>query len=181
MEIQLRFAKPKDSARMASIRQQARQVAFGAFVEASVCAPVNEQLIAELEQALRQPRHSRGTLVLWFNGQIIGWCQFGPADDEMLKQKGFAQIDCLYIDPAHQRQGMGGALMWEALEVIEAAGHVGAIQWVPEASKSAACFLEAMEFEHMQNTFRLTPDLQVDEICYQLEFEDLEAVADNDI
>jgi ribosomal protein S18 acetylase RimI-like enzyme len=74
-------------------------------------------------------------------GDVIGFVVTGPCRDEGLS--GVGEVWSVYVDPAHWREGVGAALMADAVARLERAGFSEAVLWVLTDNVQARRFYEA--------------------------------------
>jgi GNAT superfamily N-acetyltransferase len=99
------------------------------------------------ERKLRRVREGTAHAALVFDGdECVGWCQFGPPD-ELPRIKSRAayekrravlpdwRIACCYVGKGHRRQGVAGAALLGALELIARLGG-GTVEGYPEDAGS---------------------------------------------
>jgi L-amino acid N-acyltransferase YncA len=79
----------------------------------------SEPLSAEEAAAWWDERASqRMTLVAEDDGDVVGWAQLLP-----WRQRGFEVVeDLVYVDPVHQKRGVGRELLSEAIEAARSTG-----------------------------------------------------------
>ena len=73
-----------------------------------------------------------GVLVLVNDGSVVGFCEFGPTEDEDDDPSQVGHIMRIFIRPTHQGQGGGKLLMAEACRRLAKHGFASATLWTPD-------------------------------------------------
>jgi ribosomal protein S18 acetylase RimI-like enzyme len=73
-----------------------------------------------------------GVLVLVDAGSVVGFCEFGPTEDQDDDPSQVGHIMRVFIHPTHQRRGGGKLLMAAACERMATQGFASATLWTPE-------------------------------------------------
>jgi putative acetyltransferase len=109
---------------MAAIRAEAEgdAAAIGAVHEAAFGQPQEARLV----EALRTNGKARVSMVASAGTEIVGHVLFSPVAVAGLRENDCLGLAPLGVLPAHQRQGIGGALVRAGLDACRRAGH-GAI------------------------------------------------------
>ncbi len=101
------------------------------------------------ERKLSRVRAGTARAALVFQDEdCLGWCQFGPPDElpriksRAAYEKGQTdvpdwRIACCYVGKGHRRQGVAGAALAGALDLIKGLGG-GTVEGYPEAADSVA-------------------------------------------
>ena len=87
------------------------------------------------------PRHS--LVVLGRRGEVHGYCDAGPSDDDDLDPAVTGEVYELYLDPTAQRKGAGGRLLDDAIERLSGAGFSDLRLWALSANDAAHGFYGA--------------------------------------
>ena len=73
-----------------------------------------------------------GVLVLVDGGSVVGFCEFGPTEDEDDDPSQVGHIMRIFISPTHQGRGGGKLLMAKACRRLANHGFTSATLWTPE-------------------------------------------------
>jgi GNAT superfamily N-acetyltransferase len=73
-----------------------------------------------------------GVLVLVDDCSVVGFCEFGPTEDEVDDLSQVGHIMRIFISPTHQGRGGGKLLMAEACRLLAKHGFASATLWTPE-------------------------------------------------
>ncbi len=96
----------------------------------------------ELKEKLVRANRSHAALV-YDDGDIAGWCQFGPPAELPARMGGFAKLGavgpdwrftCFFVDRDHRKQGVSAAALKGALRLIAAAGG-GTVDGYPTSTR----------------------------------------------
>ena len=98
------------------------------------------------ERVARWRGFCRGAgLPMWVaevGGRPVGFVAAGPSRDDDAPS-GTGEVAALYVDPDHQRAGLGAALLDRAERALAAAGHDRATLWTFAAADDALAFYAA--------------------------------------
>lgn len=98
-----------------------------------------------------------------FSRVLPGYTGFDPAPRS-------GEISHLYVDPASQRKGVGGALLRHSLEHVRERGFASGVLWVLEKNYRARAFYERAGFR-LDGARRTDPELMgsdAPEVRYQI-------------
>jgi ribosomal protein S18 acetylase RimI-like enzyme len=76
------------------------------------------------------------------DGEVAGWLSGGAYRDAGSDESPLGEVYACYVDPTHWRQGVGSALMADALERLTRAGYPQAVLWVLADNLRARAFYE---------------------------------------
>ena len=85
-----------------------------------------------------------GVLTARSDGQIVGFCQYGPTKDPDDDPEQVGHIRRLYVHPTRQRTGIGRLLLTAAVDRIRTGGAHAATLWVLETDNRARAFYERL-------------------------------------
>ena len=88
-----------------------------------------------------------GVLVARCDGQVAGFCQYGPTDDPDHDPEQVGQIRRLYVRPERQRSGIGGSLLGASVDRLREHGLHTATLWALETDQRARAFYERHGWE----------------------------------
>jgi len=72
-------------------------------------------------------------LVLVDGGSVVGFCEFGPTEDQDDDPSQVGHVMRVFIRPTHQGRGGGKLLMAEACQRMTGQGFASVTLWTPEA------------------------------------------------
>jgi GNAT superfamily N-acetyltransferase len=98
------------------------------------------------------------------SGQVVGVALAGPNWEP--SPAAYAEIRILYVRDAHQRRGIGRALVQAAAERLAAWGHSGLLIWVFEPHERARRFYEALDGQLRGERTREIRGFTVHEVAY---------------
>lgn len=141
----IRAATTTDAPAIARIHVETWRHAYRGLVpDAHLDSLSIERRSAGWEQNLRANPES--TLVAERDGEILGWASFGSCRDE--GETAHAELYAIYLDPRHQRTGIGRALTLAAerrmAERLPAATRISL--WVLEQNHTARTFYAALGY-----------------------------------
>jgi GNAT superfamily N-acetyltransferase len=79
-----------------------------------------------------------GVLVLLHDGDVIGFCEFGPTEDRDDDARGVGHIMRIYVLPGHQGQGGGRLLLEASCARLSEGGYANVTLWTPEVKTNLA-------------------------------------------
>ncbi|HVU12456.1 MAG TPA: GNAT family N-acetyltransferase [Phototrophicaceae bacterium] len=100
-----------------------------------------EQRTQTWKANLSNPRPKARTLAAVEGDQIVGFCGIG-ASREADAGESSGELYAIYVDSAFMRQGIGAALMNEALRLLREDGFMHATLWVLTSNTQARGFYE---------------------------------------
>ncbi|MCG7405663.1 MULTISPECIES: GNAT family N-acetyltransferase [Caballeronia] len=159
--LSFRLAAPSDAAEIARIHVKAWQAAYRSIFPAeylnSLSIPKRRALWSELI-ARGMPR----IMLAERDDIMLGWIAWGPSRDND-KGRTDAEIEAIYIDPAHWRQGAGRMLIDEAINAAASEGYREMTLWALEENVHGLRFYKALGFA-LDGVFR-TERLGGCEVC----------------
>ncbi|WP_321801809.1 GNAT family N-acetyltransferase [Caballeronia sp. J97] len=142
--LSVRLALPADAAEIARIHVKAWQAAYRSIFPAeyldSLSIPKRRALWAELI-ARGMPR----VMLAQRNDVMLGWIAWGASRDHD-KGRTDAEIEAIYIDPAHWRKGAGRILIEEAINAAASEGYREMTLWALEENAHGLRFYKALGF-----------------------------------
>lgn len=147
MNPRVRAMTPADCDRVAEIRIRGWQTAYRDLIPASYLDALSVTRDAERRRALLA-RGDTGVvnLVAEDDGGVTGWACHGPYRDGEVRTRD-AELYALYVDPGRVGEGIGRALLDEAVRGCAAAGHARVYLWVLKGNRRARRFYERAGFE----------------------------------
>lgn len=143
--IEIRDAVPADAERIAEIIARAWRTAYRGIIENDRLAglPV-KAWEREIRANLERLEGGSFGIVAERDGEVAGSCYVViPARDGDLGPD-VAELVAIYVDPAHWRQGIGRALVAEALERASRAGALEVSLWTLCESQPAQSFYKQL-------------------------------------
>lgn len=118
--VSLRSARREDIEALAEVRIASWQHAYRTILpRAELRRMSHANNVAKFARAVMRPRRGEHLIVATHHGRPVGYAMGGLQPDRRLAFTG--EIYELYIDPAHQRRGIGRALLgrsiWSLVEV----------------------------------------------------------------
>lgn len=113
------------------------------------------------EVVRRQTAVGGGVVAATDNGHIAGFCQYGSTEDEDDDPGEVGHIHRLYVDPLHQRKGIGRTLLSAATTRLRQRGMSAATLWVLETDERAQAFYRRLGWKpDGERKSGSTPDLR---------------------
>jgi ribosomal protein S18 acetylase RimI-like enzyme len=135
--VTIREARPDDLEAVSRVFLACWIVSYGAVLPERVVGLFDERTALELWRGpLESPRPGTTGLVAEVRGRVYGITRLGADPDEPAA----GHIFSLYVDPATQGLGVGGRLLGEAIERLEATGRTTVTLWVFAANEPARRF-----------------------------------------
>jgi ribosomal protein S18 acetylase RimI-like enzyme len=138
----VRDATPDDATRIASVRAHTWQYAYAHVFPAEQLATLetDEGATAWWARAITDPFPQMHVLVAEIRGEVVGFVNVGAAREEDVA--GLGELFAIYVLPEASGQGVGQALMEEALARLQGEGFAEAILWVIEDNPRTRRFYE---------------------------------------
>ena len=141
-----RDAEVNDAGAIASCHIRSWQVGYEGVVSSRFLRRLNLDLPQRTTRwqtlILGAKPEGRFILVGEHEGEVAGWLSGGAHRDAVASDSALAEVYGCYVDPAHWREGVGSALMVDALDRIQHAGYHEAVLWVLEKNSRARAFYE---------------------------------------
>ncbi|CAB3755080.1 GCN5 family acetyltransferase [Burkholderia sp. MSh2] len=142
--IDIRLATPADAPAIAAIHVASWQATYAGIMPAPFLSGLSvERRTAAWRGALDAGR-PRVALACTQDG-IAGWIAYGPTRDAD-KDRGWGEIEAIYLHPSHCGQGIGAALVDHACRSLRDMGHGWASLWVLAENRRARAFYEREGF-----------------------------------
>jgi GNAT superfamily N-acetyltransferase len=143
--IEIREARPADADRIAELIARAWRAAYGGIVEEDRLAGLPVKAWGrEIRANLERLQGGSFGIVAERKGEVAGSCYVViPARDGDLGPD-VAELVAIYVDPAHWRQGIGRALVTEALGRASRAGASEISLWTLSESRQAQAFYKEL-------------------------------------
>lgn len=139
--IDLRPARESDAKSLSEVHDEAWVAAYRGILPGVAL----ERMLARRGPAYWRRttgRRGAGTLVLVFDGAVVGYATLGPNRVRRLPYGG--EVYEIYLRPTHQGLGLGKKLFHEARRVLAANSLEGLVVWALEDNTSACAFYRAM-------------------------------------
>ncbi len=170
--VSVRAAEATDGAAIAAVkwrswRRAYRTILPDAFLDDLAVVPTPGYWIG---RAAVPPSHRHGCFVAGPRGTVLGIADVAPTRDEDLDREAVTEVLVLYVDPAAQRRGIGGALLAAAVDHARTTGAAEVVLWVAEANVGARAFYEAAGWraDGAGKRFEVTPEVAMEEVRYRL-------------
>lgn len=138
--ITIRPAGPSDLATVGVLHARSRSAAYAGIVPATALAAVGgTELAMWWTERWRYERDTHRMLVAedQATGELTGFAYLGPSPDPDV-----GELYAIHVDPEHQGQGVGQALMSTALSRLTDLGCSSAVLWVLVDNSTARHFYE---------------------------------------
>ncbi|MGH9895299.1 MAG: GNAT family N-acetyltransferase [bacterium] len=136
----VRHAVSTDAERIGEIHIRSWQKAYPGILPADFLASLSVAARVEHWRADLVSMAERNlALVIEEGWSVLGFARLAPSADGS-----DGEVQAIYLDPDHWRQGLGRVLMTAAEEALAEQGWNEAILWVLEENESARRFYEAM-------------------------------------
>ena len=138
--MEVRDATPADVAELARIHAETWEATYVGSVpddvaRRGVARARDRDWIAHAE--LRR-RLGGAVLVLIVDGELAGFCELGPTEDDDEDPRRVGHVMRLYVLPRHHGRGGGRLLLDAACARLVAAGHESVTLWTPEDESNRA-------------------------------------------
>jgi ribosomal protein S18 acetylase RimI-like enzyme len=146
--IGIRDATPDDADAIAAINAAGWKAAYVGLIDADRLAKIPVKVWArEIRGNLGVLAPESFSIVAELDGQVVGSCFVtGKARDGDLADD-IAELVAIYVDPPRCRQGVGTALLREALDRCERQGKSEISLWTLSGNEGAQRFYESHGFE----------------------------------
>lgn len=139
--VQVRAARPDDSAAIALAHVRAWQAAYPSLIPQEHLDGLDVTERTEIwRQRLADPADDAEVLVASVDDLVVGFVGFGPARDEDSGDGG--EVYALYVHPDHWGTGAGTALLTTAQAALAGRGYATATLWVIPGNSRARGFYE---------------------------------------
>ena len=142
----VREARPEDVPTICRIAEQAWRAAYGDFLEEStIDAAMAEWYDPEVIHR-RLDSESVGFFVADRDGEVLGFVNGNPADED-----GVAFLGALYVDPDHWREGLGATLLGAFESFCRERGFQSVRFGVLEANDVGRSFYSQYGYDHVDD------------------------------
>jgi len=140
----IRNAGPGDVECIAAIHVSSWQSAYrGLLPDSYLDSLTAEQRLPMWKQILGSPIPSVSVWVATIEDEIVGFCSIGPPESSGADATDPLVLHTIYLQPGHERRGIGGALLRHAEQGMQHLGAGSAILWVLSGNGRATRFYEA--------------------------------------
>jgi ribosomal protein S18 acetylase RimI-like enzyme len=150
VEITVRVATPEDAEGIARVHVHSWQVGYEGIVAPKVLGELSvferEKRWEQILAGDRAPDARTWTTVAVSGGEIVGFAGGGPSRDEDTLGEG--ELYAVYVAPEHWSQGVGTALMADAVARLGVGGAAHASLWVLEENARGRHFYERLGWRH---------------------------------
>jgi ribosomal protein S18 acetylase RimI-like enzyme len=142
--LKLREARPADARELAEIHVAAWRAAYGGLMPDDYLASLSvEQRTAFWQTIVARPG-PRMLALAELDGEIAGFCSFGPTRDEASSD--IAEIYSVNVRPDRWRHGAGRLLCEHAFREAAAREHTAVTLWVLKGNDGARRFYERLGY-----------------------------------
>lgn len=146
--VQIRKATPADAQPIAQVQVETWAVTYKGLVPDALIEQMRVPDRATMWDKILTRYNESGAgaaAVAERDGEIVGFGSWNPQREAELEAEGFSgEITSLYVLPAHQRSGIGRAMMDWLGHGLAGAGHTAASLWVLSDNTGACRFYEAL-------------------------------------
>ena len=139
----VRAATPDDAGAIADINVRSWRHAYRGIIPDSYLAALDEAAIAR--RVADVVRGGSATILVAASPEVRGFSWMSPSRDDDAPPE-TAEIIAIYVDPQHERRGIGRALACASCDVARSQGFTRIALWVFDENASARAFYEALEF-----------------------------------
>lgn len=137
--VRVRWAEAGDAAAIARVHVESWRATYRGLLPDEVLAALDvPQRTREWRERLREG--SFPTLIAERGGEVLGFCTLAMPARDAEEPDTVAEIPALYLDPRHQREGIGSRLLEAALAEMRARGFREAMLWMLAGNEGAARF-----------------------------------------
>lgn len=139
MAVTIRPASERDLSAVGTLHHRSRAVAYAGFVPADALEAISPSaMVAYWTERWRYERDNHQlTVAADEDGEMVGFTYVGPDEEP---ETGI--LHAIHVSPDAQGQGVGKALMADALAKLAAAGWRRAVLWVLADNAHARAFYE---------------------------------------
>lgn len=130
----VRWAAVDDAPDLADVHVASWQTAYAGILPETYLIDLDREARARWWR--RHIEEGAGVLVSG-SKRVVGFCSFGPADDE-----GWGEIFAIYVHPDHWDEGHGHELLEAGEAALREQDHDRVLLWVLEANERARRFYE---------------------------------------
>ena len=132
--MEIRVAEPTDAADLAAVHAETWAATYVGNVPEDVAAVgVGRARDRDWTTHMRlRAQLGGGVLVLVDDGSLVGFCEFGPTEDDDDDPSQVGLVMRIFIRPTHQRRGGGKRLLAAAREQVAQRGFASVTLWTPE-------------------------------------------------
>ncbi len=142
--ITVRDAELGDAARIAAIHVASWRATYrGAMPDTYLDSLSTEQRLQAWRRILGSAIATVKVWVAEIEHEIVGFCSVGPGESSVDDATDPLVLHTIYLQPGHERRGIGGALIRHAEDGMRQMGARSAILWVLEENQPARRFYEA--------------------------------------
>ncbi len=135
----VRRATEADGAAIAAVHCRTRRTTYRGVVSDEILDGLDVAAAGvRWAAAAAEPAPDRAIFVYEEDGSVVAFASLAPVEYE----PGVGELETLYVDPDHQRRGIGSKLLRAATETLATMRCAGALLWVAEASEGARAFYE---------------------------------------
>lgn len=139
-----RDARLEDAAAIASTHVAAWRAAYSGLMPPAFLAALDANRARQRWE--RSLRADCPVVVVETNGEVVGFCRYGPSRDSDASPS-TGEVIAINLHPACWRQGLGRELLLVAISKLQAAGFTEATLWVLLGNERARRFYEALGWQ----------------------------------
>ncbi len=170
MLIDIRKATQADIPDIAEIHVSGWQGAYGGIVDQQYLD--NFTVDMRIEKWIEHfDSDESQSMIAYLDGKAVGFVDFGalktaPAGMSKIRPLYSSEIYALYLKPDYFRQGIGTALMVEAVNDLKTQKHQSMCLWVLDKNKRACSFYESKNGKRVGKMMTEIGRTKAKEVCY---------------
>ena len=134
--MEIRYAKRRDLRKAAALLNECWRWAYKDIVDADYLAGMSDR--GRYKKLLRGRRRGRRSLLLFDNGELLGFCGYGKSNEEAYPDDGY--IAAIYLREDAVGKGYGHALLTRAEEDLRRQGYQNLVLDVLVGNERAIAF-----------------------------------------
>lgn len=170
MSLEIRTATEADIPDIAEIHVAGWQGAYGGIVDQDYLDSFTVPMRIEKWKEHFDNGESQA-MIAYLDGIAVGFVDCGPlrtapAGTSKIRPLYSSEIYALYLKPDYFRQGIGAALMNEAVQALKAQKHQSMCLWVLDKNKRGCSFYEKMGGQRVGKMMIEIGSTKAKEVCY---------------
>ena len=166
----LRQANSSDADEIARIHIKTWQSAYLGMIPDSYLQNLDvDQRARNWVQILESSIQGNQTIVAEIDGAIVGFIGVGPSRE--LTEFNLGEVHAIYVDPNHQKLGVGSNLMKEGIRILKDQKFRGAMLWVLDQNFQTRTWYESRGWKSNGKSKKdKIIDFEIVEFQYEIDF-----------
>lgn len=170
MVLEIRKATEADIPDIAEIHVAGWQGAYGGIVDQDYLDGFTVDMRIEKWQEHFDNGESQA-MIAYLEGKAVGFVDYGPlrtapAGTSKIRPLYSSEIYALYLKPDYLRQGIGTALIVEAVQALKIQKHQSMCLWVLKDNKRGCAFYDALGGQRVGKMMTEIGTTKAKEVCY---------------